>query len=136
MCFGLADITGAAQTKGPHALRNRCFNAFSQRILSGKSGRFLPTTSGLKRFMLALRSDGESAPLVLLFRTDTVALTRTAPAIGAGELDLDHLIFPIVDGRSPIDTVLPCGANGLLMFPIDVELAGIDTSLSIGGCRK
>ena len=104
--FSKADRAGAAHAKGTHSLGNRRFDPLSQRILFGKGWRLLPTTGGLERFMLGLRSDGEGPPLVLLFRADTVDLARTATTIGGGELDLDHLIGSVVDGRSPTDTAL------------------------------
>src|SRR5258708_17457465 len=110
MRFGKADITGAAKAQGPNSLRNRRFDAFSQRILAGKGWRLLPTTSCLERFMLGLRSDRDGPPLVLLFRADTVDLARTATAIFAGELDLDQLIGSVVDGRSPTHTPVSFGA--------------------------
>ena len=82
--------------------------------------------------MLGLWSDRDGAPFVLLCRTDTVDLTRTAAAISGGELDLDHLIGSVVDGRSPTDTALPFGADRLLVVPIDDELAGINSLLRVG----
>lgn len=60
-----------------------------------------------------------------------MGLARAAAAIGGGELDLDHLVLPVVDGRRPTDTVLSLGADGLLMLPINEELAGIDTLLRV-----
>ena len=47
--------------------RNRRFDALSQRILFGKGRRLLPTTGGLKRFMLGLWSHRDSSSLVLRF---------------------------------------------------------------------
>src|SRR6266487_1565564 len=67
MRFREANIARAAHAKGTHSLGNRGFDAFSQRILSGKGWRLLPTAGGLKRFMLGLRSYREGSPLVLLF---------------------------------------------------------------------
>jgi hypothetical protein len=104
--FGKAAITGAAHAKGTHPLRNRRFDPLSQSILAGKCWRLLPTTGGLERFMLGLRSDRDGPPLVLLCRADTVDLARTATAIFCGELDLDHLIGSVVAGRSPTDTAV------------------------------
>ena len=82
--------------------------------------------------MLGLRSDRDGPPLVRLCRADTVDLARTATAIFGGELDLDHLIGSVVDGRSPTDTAVSFGADRLLAFPIDEELAGIDALLGVG----
>ena len=82
--------------------------------------------------MLGLRSDGDGPPLVLLFRADTVDLDRTATTISGGELDLDHLIGAVVDGRSPTDTALSFRANCLLVFPIDDEPSSINALLGIG----
>jgi hypothetical protein len=65
--FGQAKITGAAHAKGTHPLGNRGFDAFSQGILFGKCSCLLPTTGGLKRFMLGLRSYRNGSPFVLLF---------------------------------------------------------------------
>ena len=79
--------------------------------------------------MLSLRSNRDGAPLVLLFRADTVDLARTAPAIGCGELDLDDLIGSVIDGRSPTDTRVSLGASRLMALPIDEELAGINALL-------
>ena len=59
-------------------------------------------------------------------------LARAAPTIGGGELDLDHLIAAVVDGRGPTHTALPLWANSLLVVPIDEELAGIKTLLRVG----
>ncbi len=132
MCFGKADIPGAAHTKGTNPLGNRRFNAFSQRILSGKCWRLLPATGGLKRFMLGLRSDRDGSPFVLLFRAGTVGELRTDAAIFGGELDLDDLVFPMVDGRRPTDTALSLGAERLLAFPIDEEPSSIKTLLGVG----
>ena len=112
--------------------RNRRFDTFSQGILFGTGGRLLATTGSLQRFMLGLRSDGDGAPFVLLYRANTVDLARTAPAISGGELDLDHLIGSVVNGRSPADTVLPFGADRLLALPVDGELAGINALLRVG----
>src|SRR5438270_6957196 len=70
--FGKADIAGAAQAKGAHSLGNRRFDPLSQRILLGKGWRLRPPTGCLERFMLGLRSYRDGAPLVLLFRADTV----------------------------------------------------------------
>jgi hypothetical protein len=113
-------------------LRNRRFDPLSQRILLGKGWRLLPTTGCLERFMLGLRSDRDGPPLVLLFRADTMDLARTATTIGAGELDRDHLIGSVVDGRSPTATALSFRANCLLVFPIDEELASINALLCVG----
>src|SRR5258708_1174957 len=82
--------------------------------------------------MLGLWSDGDGPSLVLLFRADTVELDRTAPANGGGKLDLDDLIAAVVEGRRPTHTALPLGANGLLVVPIDEELAGIQALLRVG----
>jgi len=130
--FGEADITRAAHAKGPHALRNRCCDAFSQGRLTGKGGRLLATTGGLQRFVLGLRSNSDGAPLVLLYRVNTVDLARTATAIGDGELDLDHLIGSVVNGRSPADTVFPFGADRLLALPVDDEPSFINALLCVG----
>src|SRR5260370_22789645 len=130
--FGKAAITGAAHAKGTHPLRNRRFDPLSQSILAGKCWRLLPTTGGLERFMLGLRSDRDGPPLVLFCRADTVDLARTATAIFCGELDLDHLIGSVVDGRSPTDTPVSFGADRLLAFPIDEELAAIDVLVGVG----
>jgi hypothetical protein len=81
--------------------------------------------------MLGLGADGDGTPLVLLRRADTVDLDRAAAAIGGGELDLDHLIDAVVDGGSPTNTVLSLGADGLLLLPINEELAGIDALLRV-----
>src|SRR6266567_8202914 len=132
MRFGKTDITGAAHTKGTNSLRNRRFDAFSQGILAGKGWRLLPATSCLERFMLGLGSDRDGSAFVLLFRADTVDLARTATASGGGELDLDHFIGSVVDGRSPTDTTLSFGADCLLAFPVDEELAGINALLRVG----
>jgi hypothetical protein len=61
--------------------RNHRFDAFSQRVLTGKGWRLLTTTGGLQRFMLGLRSDSDSAPFVLLCRANTVDLAMTATAL-------------------------------------------------------
>src|SRR5260370_29101309 len=130
--FGKAAITGAAHAKGRRRLRSRRFGPVSQSILAGKCWRLLPTTGGLERFMLGLGSDRDGPPLVLFCRADTVDLARTATAIFCGELDLDHLIGSVVDGRSPTDTPVSFGADRLLAFPIDEELAGIDALVGVG----
>src|SRR5437764_12286809 len=98
--FGKADIAGAAHAKGTHSLGNRRFDPLSQRILLGKGWRLRPRTGCLERFMLGVRSAGEAAPLVLLFRADTVDLARTASRMSSGGRDLDHLIGQVVDGGS------------------------------------
>src|SRR5215469_12148658 len=97
MRFSQANITGAAHAKGTHPLRNRRLDALSQRILFGKCWRLLPTTGGLKRFMLSLWSHRDGSPLVLLFRAGTAGQQRTAAAIGGRELDLDDLVLAMVD---------------------------------------
>ena len=79
----------------------------------------LPTTGLLKRFMLGLRSNRESAPLVLLLRARTVGQLRTAAAIGGGELDLDDLVLPVVDGRRPADTRMPLRGRTRIHAKID-----------------
>jgi hypothetical protein len=106
MSFGQADKTGAAQAKGPHSLPKswlRCLLAGHidwQRLASfDDEGR-------LQRFMLGRRSDRDSASFVLLCRVNTVDLAKAAATSGGGELDLDHLISSVVDGRSPTDTAL------------------------------
>ncbi len=70
----------------------------------------------------------------LYFFSERIQWTRarTATTIGGGELDLDHLIGSVVDGRSPTDTALSFRANCLLAFPIDDELAGINALLRVG----
>jgi hypothetical protein len=100
--------------------------------LTGKGWRLLSTTSGLKRFVLGLWSDGDGSPFVLLFRADTVELTWTAAAIGGRELDFDHLVGSVVDGWRPTDTALSFGTGSLLVFPIDHKLAGINALRRIG----
>jgi len=82
--------------------------------------------------MLGLWSYGDGSPLVLLLRADTVDLARTATTISGGELDLDHLVRSVVDGRSPTDTLLSLGARRLLVFPIKEELADINALLGVG----
>ena len=57
---------------------------------------------------------------------------RTDAANFAGELDLDDLVLPVINGRSPTDTALPLRADRLLVFPIDEELAGVNTLLGVG----
>src|SRR5438270_10264684 len=70
----------------------------------------------------------------LYFFSERIQWTRarTATTIGGGELDLDHLIGSIVDGRSPTDAAMSFRANCLLAFPIDDELAGINALLRVG----
>lgn len=82
--------------------------------------------------MLSLRSDRDGAPFVLLGRTNTVELPWTATAIGSGELDLDHLIGSVVNGRRPTDTALSFRTSRLLAFPIDHKLTGINALLRVG----
>jgi hypothetical protein len=65
--FGQANIPGAAHAKGTHSLGKRGFDAFPQGILFGKGSCLLPTTGGLKRFMLGLWSYRDGSPFVLLF---------------------------------------------------------------------
>jgi hypothetical protein len=57
---------------------------------------------------------------------------RTDAAHFARELDLDDLVLPVINGRSPTDTVLPLRADRLLVVPIDEELAGVNTLIGIG----
>ncbi len=59
-------------------------------------------------------------------------LDGTTATLGGGELDFDDLILPVVDSRAPTDTVLSLGTNGLLVFPINGELAGINALLASG----
>lgn len=82
--------------------------------------------------MLALGSDCNRPPLVLLCRADAVNLERTVTTSSAGELDLDHCIFSVVDRRRPTDTRFSLRAGRLLAFPIDEKLTDIDPLLSIG----
>ncbi len=131
MRFCKANRTGATHTESTNSLGHGSLDAFSQSILFGKAGRLLSTASSLKRFILGLWLDRKSAPLVLLCRADTVKLTRTTTTIGGGELDLDHFVLPVVDGWSPIDTVLFLGTGGVLMVPIDNKLAGINALLRL-----
>ncbi len=82
--------------------------------------------------MLGLRSYCDGSSLVLLFRAGTVGELRTDAAICGGEFDLDDLVFPVINGRSPTDTALSLGTNRLLMVPINQELAGINPLLGVG----
>jgi hypothetical protein len=113
-------------------LRNRGFDALSQRILFGKGWRLLPTTGGLKRFMLGLWSHREGSPLVLLFRAGTVGQQRTEAAICGREFDLDDLVLPVVDSRRPAHTRLPLGTSRLLLVPIKAKLTDIDAVIGVG----
>jgi hypothetical protein len=130
--FGQADIAGAAHAKGTHSPPKSSLRSPLAARTAWQRPASLPTPGGLERFMLGLRSDRDGPPLVLLCRADTVDLPRAATASGAGELDLDHLIGSVVDGRSPTATVLAFGTDRLPMFPIDEELAGINPLLRVG----
>ena len=113
-------------------LRNRRFDTLSQRILAGKGWGLLPTTGGLKGFMLGLRSDRDGSPLVFLFRARTAGQLRTNATIGGGELDLDDLVLPVVDGRRPAHTCTPLGTRRLLLVPINAKLTDIDPLIGVG----
>ncbi len=57
---------------------------------------------------------------------------RADAAIFCGELNLDDLVLSMVDRRSPTDTLPSLGANRLLVFPSNAELAGINAVLRVG----
>ncbi len=112
--------------------RNRRFDALSQRILFGKCWRLLPTTGGLKRFMLGLWSHCDGSPLVLLFRAGTAGQQRTAAAICGRELDLDDLVLAMVVSSRPAHTRMPLGTSRRLPVPIKAKLTDIDTVIGVG----
>jgi len=57
---------------------------------------------------------------------------RTDAAHFARELDLDDLVLPVINGRSPTDTTPSLKADRLLVFPVDEKLAGVNTLSGIG----
>jgi hypothetical protein len=87
---------------------------------------------------LAVLRVGQTARIVMVRRLYCVVeriqwtRARTTTASGRGELHLDHLIGPVVDGRSPTDTPLSLGADRLLVFPIDDEPSCIKALISVG----
>ena len=117
MRFGQTNIPRAAHAKGPYSLRHRGFDAFSQSILASKGRCLLPLAGSLERFMLVLWSDRNSPSFVHLCRPDAMDLERAATASGAGELDLDHRVFPVVDGTHGMrNEITMRNTGGVLMI--------------------
>ncbi len=53
---------------------------------------------------------------------------RAHLAVGGGELDLDHLVGPVVNGWSPTEAFVSLRARSLLLLPIDEKVVGIEAS--------
>ncbi len=70
----------------------------------------------------------------------TVYLTGAGLAILGGEADLDDLVVPGIDGRSPTNTGVSFRAGGLFGLPVDYEVTAIKPfrhtglPLAIGSC--
>ena len=69
-----------------------------------------------------------------VWRIDWVHSDRdwTCLAIGRRELDLDDLVCPVVNGRSPTAAGVPLRTGGQLLFPIDEKVTGIEAGLLTG----
>src|SRR5260221_10602025 len=127
----LPDIPGAAQTLRANPLGNGALNTRSLGIDLGKF---------LGRFPLSPLFQGE----VLLLRTNRDGATRMANgvrtqrarraplAVCCRELDLDHLVCPVVNGRSPTAADASLRAGCLLVFPIDEKVISIEAGLLTG----
>ena len=65
-------------------------------------------------------------------RLRTQPQTRTALTVFGGEFDLDDLIGSVVDRWGPATAGVSLWAGGLLVFPIDEKMIGIEAFLLIG----
>ena len=54
----------------------------------------------------------------------TLWLQATRPTLSCGELDLDDVVRPLIDGGCPTDAGVPCWADRLLTLPIGSKIRG------------
>src|SRR5215472_9354326 len=106
-------------------LRDRSLNAGSFRIDLGKFlGLFLFSPSHQGEVLLLRANRHGTARMADRLRT--ARSRRAYLAIFRRELDLDHLIGPVVNSRSPTEAFVSFWTRGLLGFPIDEKVVGIE----------
>src|SRR6266496_5772812 len=82
--------------------------------------------------MLLAGTHGDQSARSRRLRGGTGSQARTDGAIFGGELDLNDLIFSVVDGRSPTATGMPFRTGGTVMLPINAKLTHIDAVIGVG----
>ena len=68
--------------------------------------------------------DGDGPTRVFRLRPAALDKVGAVAAVGARELDLDHIVRAVVDRRCPAVARAPGGAGRLLPLPVDLELLG------------
>ena len=86
---------------------------------------------GLQRLILLLRSDRDRAAHMAT-RLRAEPQTGTGLTVFGGEFDFNDLVDSVVDGRRPATADVSLWAGGLLVFPIDEKMIGIEASLLAG----
>src|SRR5712691_6648939 len=132
MGLGLTNVARAAHVKGTHSLRDGGFDPFSSSILPRKCGSLLSTAGGLQGFMLFVRTHSDQSTGSRRARGGTGSQTRTDGAIFGGELDLDDLVFSVVDGGSPTAAGMPFRTGGRVVLPVNAKLTYIDAVIGVG----
>lgn len=93
-------------------------------------GRFLLTPL-YERLILGLGTDIDT-PTRIAPRVGTQRARRALLIIRHGERDPDHLVLPLVPGRTPAGTGVPFRAGGLVLIPIDAKVADVKALLLPG----
>lgn len=131
MRFLLPDRARTTHPHGPDRLRDGSLDTRSLRIgLEELLGLFLLSPLFQSQVLgLGTNRDGATR---MAKRLGTERSRWTDLAVGGGEFDLDHLVFPAVNGRSPTAARVPLRARGLVVFPIDEKVVGIEASVLTG----
>ena len=121
----LPDIPGATQTHRANPLGNGALNTRSLGIDLGKFlGRF-PLSPLFQGEVLLLRTNRDGATRMAT-RLCTQRSRRAYLTVFHRELDLDDLVFPVVNGRGPTDARVSLWAGCLLLFPIDGKVTDVE----------
>ena len=121
------NIARTAQTHDSNPVRNGALNPRSLGIGVGEFLGCFPLSPLLQGQVLLLWTNRHGAACMAT-GMGTQRARRAHLAVCGGELDLDHLVGPVVNGRSPTAAGASLRAGGLLVLPIDEKVIGIEAS--------
>ena len=121
------NIARTAQTHDSNPVRNGALNPRSLGIGVGEFLGCFPLSPLLQGQVLLLWTNRHGAACMAT-GMGTQRARRAHLAVCGGELDLDHLVGPVVNGRSPTEAFASLRARGLLVLPIDEKVIGIEAS--------
>src|SRR5215472_4929425 len=112
-------------------LRDGSLNARSRSLDLGKFLRLFLFSPAHQSLVLLPRTNRHGRAC-MANGLGTTRSRRTQLAVLCRELDLDHLVLPVVNSRCPPDAGVPFWTRCLLLLPVDEKVTGIEALFLTG----